>query len=65
MAIGAHADDIEFNVVSYHERGYEIIYIMATNNMSSEWSRILPDGTREVRKVPWYETMRFLTVLLL
>ena len=61
MAIGAHADDIEFNVVSslmkYHERGYEIIYVMSTNNMSGDWSRILPDGTREVREVPWYEIM--------
>ncbi len=61
MAIGAHADDIEFNVASsftkYHERGYDIVYVMSTNNMSGKWSRILPDGTRESRTVPWYELM--------
>lgn len=61
MAIGAHADDIEFNVFSslmkYHERGYEIVYVMSTNNMSGKWSRLLPDGTRESRTPPWYELM--------
>ncbi len=61
MALGAHADDIEFNVVSslikYHERGYQVVYVMATNNMSGKWSRILPDGTREVRNLPWYKIM--------
>jgi len=38
MAIGAHADDIEVNVgatlLKYHEMGYAITYVMATNNMS-------------------------------
>jgi LmbE family N-acetylglucosaminyl deacetylase len=61
MAVGAHADDIEFNVSSsllkYHERGYEVVYVMSTNNMSGRWARILPDGTRESRVVPWHELM--------
>lgn len=36
MAIGAHADDIEIRsggtLAKYHKRGYQIIYILATNN---------------------------------
>lgn len=38
MAIGAHADDVELyfggTLLKYMERGYEMIYIMSTNNMS-------------------------------
>lgn len=38
MAIGAHADDIEIEVggtlAKYHAAGYEVIYVMSTNNMS-------------------------------
>lgn len=60
MAVGAHADDIEINVggtmAKYHDLGYEIIYVMSTNNMSGAWSRLLPDGTREV-KTPPYDAM--------
>lgn len=40
MAIGAHADDIEISVggtlLKYHDAGYEVIYVMSTNNMSGE-----------------------------
>eukprot|EP00831_Metopus_contortus_P076425 TRINITY_DN7054_c0_g1_i2.p1 TRINITY_DN7054_c0_g1~~TRINITY_DN7054_c0_g1_i2.p1 ORF type:complete len:279 (+),score=14.32 TRINITY_DN7054_c0_g1_i2:343-1179(+) len=61
MAIGAHADDIEFNVSStlfkYKERGYETIYVLSTNNMSGQWSRIKPNGTIEHRTLPWHELM--------
>lgn len=61
MAIGAHADDIELNVggalVKYHEMGYEIVYVMSTNNMSGGWSKLRPDGTRESRLPPFDEIM--------
>lgn len=38
LAIGAHADDLELQMggtlAKYHAAGYEIVYVMATNNMS-------------------------------
>ncbi|MHC4870949.1 MAG: PIG-L deacetylase family protein [Planctomycetota bacterium] len=38
MAIGAHADDIEAmfggTLLKYKDQGYEIVYVMTTNNMS-------------------------------
>jgi LmbE family N-acetylglucosaminyl deacetylase len=38
MAVGAHADDIENNtagtLLKYHDLGYKIVYVMATNNMA-------------------------------
>lgn len=48
MAIGAHADDIELQMggtaAKYHANGYDIIYVMATNNMSGgEWG-VREDG---------------------
>lgn len=62
LAIGAHADDIELQMggtlAKYHASGYDIVYVMATNNMSGgEWG--LPDNgdsrpthlrTQELRK---------------
>ena len=61
MAIRAHADDIKFNAAStllkYYEKGYEVIYVQSTNNMSGTWSHLLPDGTKEVRIVAWSELM--------
>jgi LmbE family N-acetylglucosaminyl deacetylase len=61
MAIGAHADDIELNVggtlVKYREMGYEIVYVMSTNNMSGGWSKLRPDGMREMRTPPFNEIM--------
>ncbi len=46
MAVGAHADDIEFNVggtlLKYRDAGYEVAYVMATNNMSGRWSHVDP-----------------------
>ncbi len=57
MAIGAHADDIELDVggtlLKYHERGYDVIYVMATNNMSGNWWTLDPDGTK-VKRTPVY-----------
>lgn len=61
MAIGAHADDIELNVggtlVKYREMGYDIVYVMSTNNMAGGWSKLRPDGTQEMRTPPFDEIM--------
>ena len=47
MAIGAHADNIELNVggtlAKYREMGYDVVYVMSTNNMSGGWSKLRPD----------------------
>lgn len=60
MAVGAHADDIEFNVggtlLKYHDAGYEIDYVMSTNNMSGAWKIRLPDGTLK-REEPAWDTL--------
>src|SRR5690606_34073367 len=57
MAIGAHADDHELNVggtlAKYHELGYEIVYVMATTNMSGDWIRVGPDGSTTSTRPPW------------
>jgi LmbE family N-acetylglucosaminyl deacetylase len=59
MAVGAHADDIELNiggtVLKYLERGYELVYVMSTNNMSGRWNHIRPDGVRDGRLPPYFE----------
>lgn len=38
MVVGSHADDNEIScggtLLKYHERGYDIVYVMSTNNMS-------------------------------
>lgn len=61
MAVGAHADDIELNVggtlIKYRNCGYEIVYVMSTNNMSGAWSTLLPNGRKESRILPWREIM--------
>lgn len=61
MAIGAHADDIEFNagatLAKYRQEGYEIIYILATNNMSGSWNSLDDMGNRQVQMPAWYEIM--------
>lgn len=61
MAIGAHADDIELNVggtlCKYRELGYDVIYIMSTNNMSGAWKKVLPDGRKEIKIPPYNEMM--------
>ena len=40
MAIGAHADDIEFNaggtICKYQDRSYELVYVLSTNNMAGK-----------------------------
>lgn len=49
MAVGAHADDIELciggTLCKYRDYGYEVNYVMATNNMAGNWSRRAEDGT--------------------
>lgn len=54
MAVGAHADDIEINaggtLLKARDSGYKIHYIMATNNMAGQVSRLGEDGTRQSHK---------------
>lgn len=54
MVVGAHADDNEIHVggtlLKYHALGYDIIYVMSTNNMSGGANELQPDGT--VKKLP-------------
>ena len=49
MCIGAHADDIEFSAggtcLKYLDRGYEIDYVMSTNNMSGQLHIVEKDKT--------------------
>ncbi len=59
MAIGAHADDLESciggTLIKYHRIGYEIIYVMSTNNFSGNWSTVRPDGSIHHRPCPHQE----------
>lgn len=61
MAVGAHADDIEINVggtlLKYRDYGWEVVYVMATNNMAGTWKHPKPDGTWERRSHPYGETL--------
>ena len=60
MAVGAHADDIEFNVggtlLKYLDHGYDVVYVMSTNNMAGTWKTPKPDGTYERHRRPYDET---------
>lgn len=48
LAIGAHADDLELQMggtlAKYHAAGYDIGYVMATNNMSGGENAVRDDG---------------------
>jgi Uncharacterized proteins, LmbE homologs len=61
MAVGAHADDIEFNVtgtlLKYHKAGYRVTYVMSTSNCSGVWGRLNEKGERYFEEVPWYIMM--------
>ncbi|MFA7158034.1 MAG: PIG-L family deacetylase [Kiritimatiellia bacterium] len=61
MAVGAHADDIEGNaggtILKYKKLGYDLVYVMSTNNMSGSWQTLAPDGSIASRNVPWFEIM--------
>ena len=49
MSVGAHADDIEVatggTLAKFHDQGYEIVYVMSTNNMSGGVQELQPDGS--------------------
>lgn len=61
MAVGAHADDIEFNVggtlLKYHSLGYEIDYVMSTNNFSGTWKVRQDDGSLKRVQPTWEDMM--------
>lgn len=61
MAIGAHADDIELmfggTLSKYRALGFEIVYIMSTNNMSGNKSVLHEDGTITRTHLPPDEQM--------
>ncbi len=54
MAVGAHADDIEVGtagtLLKYKDQGYDIVYVMSTNNMSGGNTTIKEDGSKETVK---------------
>lgn len=56
MAIGAHADDIEVSaggtLAKYHRLGYEIVYVMATNNMSGNIQAPKAGGGYDITSAP-------------
>ncbi len=49
MTIGAHADDVELyfggTMLKYIDRGYSVVYVMSTNNMSGGIRTLEPDGS--------------------
>lgn len=49
LVVGAHADDIEINTGGtlsfYVDRGYHVVYVMATNNMSGHIATLEVDGS--------------------
>jgi LmbE family N-acetylglucosaminyl deacetylase len=50
MVVGAHADDIEIEtggtLLKYREIGYDVVYVMSTNNFSGGVSVLNEDNTR-------------------
>lgn len=55
MAVGAHADDVELRtggtLAKYHAAGYEVVYVMSTNNFSGNW-KVLTGQGKFMRKDP-------------
>ena len=49
MVVGAHADDVEIlaggTLAKYHVQGYEIVYVMSTDNMSGGVHTLQADGS--------------------
>jgi len=49
MVVGAHADDVEIHaggtLAKYREADYEVVYVMATNNMAGRVSVLQSDGS--------------------
>ena len=56
MAVGAHADDVEINLggtlSKYLAHGYELVYVMSTNNMSGQVNTLMPDGSKSATPEP-------------
>ena len=48
LAIGAHADDVEMSmggsILKYLDQGYELTYVLTTNNMSGEFAYLDENG---------------------
>ena len=61
MAVGAHADDVELNVggtlLKYRDHGYNVVYVMSTNNMSGILSKKEDDGTISQSRLGPMDTM--------
>lgn len=62
MAFGPHADDIEADaggtLLKYRAAGYEIVYVMTTNNMSGNNQVVQEDGSIVKTKEPPGDTER-------
>ena len=48
LAVGAHADDVEMSmggsILKYLDQGYELTYVLTTNNMSGEFAYLDENG---------------------
>ena len=62
MVVGAHADDIELNVggalLKYVARGYDVVYVMATNNMAGNCAVKDEQGNVQNRRLGPIDQMR-------
>ncbi len=62
MVVGAHADDVELNtggtLLKYRARGYRVIYVMSTNNMSGILSERSQDGVITQTRLGTVPTMQ-------
>lgn len=56
MAVGAHADDIEVcaggTLLKAMDIDYDILYVLATNNMSGNWNYLQTDGSVKYTRPP-------------
>lgn len=63
MAVGAHADDVELHfggtLFKYLDKGYKVVYVMATNNMSGSKRWEGPDGKMTGESFGTLETMEY------
>lgn len=63
MGIGAHADDVEIyfggTLLKYMDRGYDIVYVQSTNNMSGGIRREQSDGSWQKVRYDPTTTMQF------
>ena len=63
MAVGAHADDVEIQfggtLFKYLDKGYSVVYVQSTNNMSGSKRQRQPDGSWKGQGFGAVETMRY------